>query len=63
MKSSASNATGTTPRNRALAYFHLGRLASSQGDRGKARLLVDKALAEDATLEIARTLAAELAGG
>ncbi len=63
MKSSGSNATGTTPRNRALAYFHLGRLAASQGDRGKARLLVDKALAEDATLEVARKLAAELAGG
>lgn len=54
---------GVTSRHKALGYYHLGRLAASQGDRGKARLLVDKALAEDAALEVARSLAAELAGG
>lgn len=58
-----ASGSGVTSRHKATAYFHLGRLAASQGDRGKARLLVDKALAEDATLEAARSLAAELAGG
>ncbi|MDC3984289.1 tetratricopeptide repeat protein [Polyangium jinanense] len=57
------SAEGTTSRGRALAYFHLGRLAVAQGDRGKARLLVEKALAEDANLDAARDLADELASG
>lgn len=54
---------GTTSRGRALAYFHLGRLAVSQNDRGKARLLVEKALAEDGQLDDARALLDELANG
>lgn len=58
-----ASGSGVTSRHKALAYYHLGRLAASQGDRGKARLLIDKSLAEDATLEAARALAAELAGG
>jgi tetratricopeptide (TPR) repeat protein len=58
-----ASGSGVTSRHKAIAYYNLGRLAASQGDRGKARLLVDKALAEDATLEAARNLAAELAAG
>jgi tetratricopeptide (TPR) repeat protein len=58
-----ASGSGVTSQHKALAYYNLGRLAASQGDRGKARLLVDKALAEDATLEAARNLAAELASG
>jgi Flp pilus assembly protein TadD len=59
----AGSPDGITAPGRALAYFHLGRLAMDQGDRGKARLLVEKAIAEDSSLEAARALLDELSNG
>ena len=54
---------GTTGAAKALAYYHLGRFAEAQGDRRKARLMVEKAVSEDPHLEIARTLLDELRAG
>ena len=55
--------SGTTAAARALAYFHLASIARLQGDRRKARLMVDKAVADDPTLEAARALLEELRAG
>ena len=51
---------GVTPPARALAYYHLGRMAFAQGDRRKARMMIDKALADDASLDDARDLLEQL---
>ncbi len=56
----AGSPEGATAQLRALAYYHLGRMAYIQGDRRKARLMIDKAVADDPTLEEARTLLDQL---
>jgi golgin subfamily B member 1 len=54
---------GTSPQVKALAYFHLGKMALAQGDRRRARLMVEKATSEDQGLEEARLLLDELRTG
>ncbi|WP_437809205.1 tetratricopeptide repeat protein [Sorangium sp. So ce1078] len=51
---------GTTLAARALAYYHLGAMALAAGDRRKARLMLDKSVSEDGSLEAARALLDEL---
>jgi hypothetical protein len=53
---------GASPAQRAVAYHHLAVIARAQGDRRKARLLAEKAVAEDGSLEVARALLDELKG-
>ena len=48
---------------RAHAYYQLARIAVAQGDRRKARLMIDKAVADDATHEGARYLLEQLRAG
>jgi tetratricopeptide (TPR) repeat protein len=61
MKSAAAgSAEGVTTTLRALAYYHLGRMAFLQGDRRKARLMIDKAVADDPALDAARALLEQL---
>lgn len=57
------SADGASPPMRALAYYHLAAMALAIGDRRKAKMMVDKALSEDAALEPAKALAEELKGG
>ncbi len=47
---------GASGRDKALAYYHLGRIADTQGDRRRAKLMLEKAISEDSELEEARTL-------
>ncbi|WP_437672028.1 hypothetical protein [Sorangium sp. So ce131] len=54
---------GTTPTARALAYYHLGSMALAAGDRRKARLMLDKSVSEDGSLEAARALLDEIRAG
>jgi tetratricopeptide (TPR) repeat protein len=56
----AGSTEGVTTQLRAVAYYHLGRMAYLQGDRRKARLMIDKAVADDPTLEAARALLDQL---
>lgn len=51
---------GVTTQLRAVAYYHLGRMAYLQGDRRKARLMIDKAVVDDPTLDAARALLDQL---
>ena len=61
MKSAPPGSTeGVTTQLRALAYYHLGRMAFLQGDRRKARLMIDKAVADDPGLDAARALLEQL---
>lgn len=59
----AGGAEGVTSAQRAVAYYHLGDIARSQGDVRKARLMVEKAVSEDPTLEAARSLLEVLRAG
>ncbi|NUO51310.1 MAG: hypothetical protein HOV80_20840, partial [Polyangiaceae bacterium] len=52
--------SGVTTQDRAIAYFQLGSLAVRQGDQRRAKLMLDKALAEDPMLSEARELLARL---
>ena len=52
--------SGVTPQDRAIAYFHLGSMAFKQGDMRRARLMLDKSVAEDGSLDAARELLAQL---
>ncbi|WP_437631564.1 tetratricopeptide repeat protein [Sorangium sp. So ce854] len=54
---------GTTLAARALAYYHLGTMALAAGDRRRARLMLDKSVSEDGSLEAARALLDELRAG
>ncbi|EYF00893.1 tetratricopeptide repeat protein [Chondromyces apiculatus] len=54
---------GATPAARGMAYYQLAAMALAGGDRRKARLMVDKAIEADATLDQARSLLEELKGG
>jgi hypothetical protein len=44
------------PMTKALAYQHMGEIARTQGDPRRALALVNRALAEDPSLEGARAL-------
>jgi tetratricopeptide (TPR) repeat protein len=64
MKLAPSGSTEGVPViARAHAYFQLARIAVAQGDRRKARLMIDKAVADDATHEGARYLLEQLRAG
>jgi hypothetical protein len=64
MKAAPAGSTeGITSASRAVAYYHLGDIARSQGDMRKARLMVEKAVSEDPSLEAARTLLEQLRAG
>jgi tetratricopeptide (TPR) repeat protein len=52
---------GPTAADKALAYYHLARVAQKQGDPRKAKLLVEKSIAE-APLDEARALRESLRG-
>lgn len=54
---------GTTIAAKAQAYYQLSLLALGQNDRRKARLLAEKAVSEDPSLEPARQLRDELKNG
>jgi tetratricopeptide (TPR) repeat protein len=58
-----ASSEGVTTQLRAVAYYHLGRMAYLQGDRRKARLMIDKAVADDPTLDAARALLDQLRAG
>jgi tetratricopeptide (TPR) repeat protein len=60
MKAVPGSLEAATPALRALAYYHLGRMAYLQGDKRKARLMVDKAVADNPTLEAAQELLEQL---
>ncbi len=47
-------------RDRAIAYFHLGSIAVKAGDARRAKLMLEKSLAEDSSLIEARDLIARL---
>ena len=53
---------GTTPRAKALSYFYLAQMELAKHDARKARVMAEKALAEDATLDAARELLASIRG-
>ncbi len=52
----ADGTSGVTSQDRAVAYFQLGSIAIRQGDTRRARLMLDKSLAEDPALEEAKQL-------
>ena len=57
LKSVPAGATdGASSQMKALAYHRLAMIANVQGDRRKARFMVEKALAEDPSLAEARAL-------
>ncbi len=57
LRTAPAGADGGAPSAmKALAYHRLASIANAQGDRRKARFMVEKALAEDPTLEGARAL-------
>ncbi len=53
---SSSTTDGASAQMKALAYHRLAMIANVQGDRRKARFMVEKALAEDPGLAEARAL-------
>ncbi|AKT42745.1 tetratricopeptide repeat protein [Chondromyces crocatus] len=57
------NPDAPTQTMRAVAYYQLAVLALAVGDRRKGRMMVDKALEADGTLEPARVLLEELKAG
>jgi tetratricopeptide (TPR) repeat protein len=59
----AGSTEGVPVIARAHAYYQLARIAVAQGDRRKARLMIDKAVADDATHEGARYLLEQLRAG
>ena len=61
MKAAAAGTNdGATPAAKGLSYFFLGEMARSKGDVRKARLMAQKAVIEDPTLEQAKALLEEL---
>ncbi|MFO0550035.1 MAG: hypothetical protein U0271_16690 [Polyangiaceae bacterium] len=52
----SDGASGVSPQDRAIAYFHLGSIAARQGDARRAKMMLDKSLAEDPNLDAAREL-------
>jgi tetratricopeptide (TPR) repeat protein len=61
--SSTGSGEVATPALRGNAYYHLARMAHEQGDRRRSRLMVDKAIVDDPTLESARALLEQLKAG
>lgn len=59
----ASGGDGTSAAARGLAYYYLGCIAVAQGDRRKARLMIEKAVVDDPSLEAARALLEQLRAG
>ncbi len=57
---SAGTSEGATPAAKGLSYFFLGEMARAKGDVRKARLMAQKAVIEDPTLEQAKALLEEL---
>lgn len=55
-----SSQNGGGAKTRGLAYFHLGRIALNQGDRRRAKLMLEKALSEDPASAEARDLLVQL---
>lgn len=55
-----SDGTGISPQERAVAYYHLGSIAYRQGDIRRAKLMLEKSLAEDANIQGARELLGQL---
>lgn len=53
---SATGGDSAESRMRGLAYYHLAKMARETGDDGRARLMVSKALKEDAENQKARRL-------
>lgn len=51
---------GVSAHDKALAYFHLGRISVAQGDRRRAKLMLEKAISEDSELDEAHALLATL---
>jgi Flp pilus assembly protein TadD len=60
MKTTTGTPEGATTALRGVAYYHLGRMAFIQGDRRKARLMIDKAIVDDPGLDAARALLEQL---
>jgi tetratricopeptide (TPR) repeat protein len=54
------NFDGATAAARGLSYFYLGQMAKDKGDYKKARLMAQKAVMEDPSLDDAKTLLDEL---
>ena len=54
------NDAGAGAHDKAMAYYHLGRIALTQGDRRRAKLMLEKALSEDPAIEEARSLLEQL---
>jgi tetratricopeptide (TPR) repeat protein len=62
MKPAPAGSTDGAPSSaRALACFHLGNIAYAQGDRRKAKLMAEKAVQEDPSLDVARIFLRTLA--
>jgi golgin subfamily B member 1 len=59
----APGGDGTSAVARGLAYYYLGCIAVAQGDRRKARLMIEKAVVDDPSLEAARVLLEQLRAG
>jgi tetratricopeptide (TPR) repeat protein len=60
MARAASGDAAISAQNRAIAYYHLGRMAQLTGDGTRARLMAAKAVAEDPTSAEAKTLLEEV---
>jgi tetratricopeptide (TPR) repeat protein len=60
MKAAPPGGDGATPAAKGLSYFFLGSMAKDSGDIRKARLLAQKALIEDPSLEQAKVLIEEM---
>ena len=54
---------GTSAESRAVAYYHLSRIAKANGDMRKARLMASKAVSENPNHEDAQALLEELRAG
>jgi tetratricopeptide (TPR) repeat protein len=52
--------SGVSPQERAVAYYHLGSIAFKAGDARRAKLMLEKSLAEDPSLDGARELLGQL---
>lgn len=52
--------SGVSPQDRAIAYYHLGSIAYRQGDARRAKLMLEKSIAEDPSLQGARELLTQL---
>jgi tetratricopeptide (TPR) repeat protein len=56
LKTTPNGEGGVSAREKAVAYFHLGRISVAQGDRRRAKLMLEKAISEDPELDDAHAL-------